>query len=186
MAIRAAKQEDAAALAALCIEVWLHTYCRPGIPPVFASYALETFTPANMAALISDPDQHLMVDGVDYAGQEGLRGYLRWCCPSKRPLQACPPAEIDTLYVRARHKGQGIGSALLKASYVDMHKAGHDAAYLAVNAENEEAVTYYLGKGFEMLGESWFEIEDGRYRNFVMQKAFGTMRLPELSDERSE
>ena len=45
MAIRAAKQEDAAALAALCIEVWLHTYCRPGIPPVFASYALETFTP---------------------------------------------------------------------------------------------------------------------------------------------
>ena len=61
-----------------------------------------------------------------------------------------------------------------------------DAAYLAVNAENKEAVAYYLGKGFETLGESWFEIEGGRYLNFVMQKALGTMRLPEISDERSE
>ncbi|SFO09691.1 Ribosomal protein S18 acetylase RimI [Cohaesibacter marisflavi] len=173
MAIRVAKQDDAGALAALSIEVWLHTYCRPGIPPVFAAYAQETFTPDNMAALIADKDQHLLVDGVDYAGQEGLRGYLRWSCPSKRPLPACPAAEIDTLYVRERHKGQGIGTTLLEASYADMRKAGHDAAFLVVNAENEEAVSYYLRKGFKTLGESWFEIEDGRYLNFVMQKEFG-------------
>ena len=173
MAIRMANKEDAGALAALCIEVWLHTYCRPGIPPVFAAYALETFTPANMAALIADKDQHLLVDGVDYAGQEGLRGYLRWCCPSKRPLPTCPAAEIDTLYVRERHKGQGIGSALLEASYADMRQAGHKEAFLSANAENKEAVSYYLAKGYETLGESWFEIEDGRYLNFVMQKEFG-------------
>ncbi|WP_119306719.1 GNAT family N-acetyltransferase [Cohaesibacter haloalkalitolerans] len=172
MVIRPAQPEDASALAALSLEVWLHTYCRPGIPPVFASYALETFTKANLEAQTADPDRHFLVDAVPYAGQDGLRGYLSWCCPTDLPQPNCPKSEIDTLYIRERHKGQGVGSALLKACYQSMAGAGHTAAFLRVNAENREAITFYERKGFETIGETWFGIEGERYLNFVMRKGF--------------
>ncbi|WP_316861473.1 N-acetyltransferase [uncultured Cohaesibacter sp.] len=172
--VREARPEDASALAGLCIEVWLHTYCRPGIPSNFADYALATYSKANLACLIQDPDAHLLVETVDYpdAKQEGLRGLLHWSDKISPPLDRCPAAEIVTLYVRDRHKGQGIGSALLSASYREMQEAGHRSAFLSVNAENVPAAAFYLHLGFEEIGETHFEIDGGRYRNLVLQKDF--------------
>ncbi|SNY92455.1 Acetyltransferase (GNAT) family protein [Cohaesibacter sp. ES.047] len=132
--IRPACLEDACALSALSIEVWLHTYCRPAIPRIFAAYALEAFGEAAIRDRINDPHHHLLVEWVDYAGESALRGYLAWSDTSSPPLPDCPTCEIVTLYVRERHKGLGIGSALLEASYQAMREAGHVATYLTPNS----------------------------------------------------
>lgn len=46
---------DAANLAALSIEVWLHTYARDGIRQAFSDYVLREFTAERFAAHIADP-----------------------------------------------------------------------------------------------------------------------------------
>jgi ribosomal protein S18 acetylase RimI-like enzyme len=172
LTLRKARREDASPLAALCIEVWLHTYCRPGIPACFSDYALSTSTRAAMERLIADPDEHLLVDTASHGDQEGLRGYLRWSCKTGKPLKACPAAEIVTLYVRERHKGQGIGSALLAAACAGIRESGERAAFLTPNAENHEAIAFYAHLGWEQIGETMFEIDGQLYPNLVLRKTF--------------
>jgi diamine N-acetyltransferase len=42
--IRKAEQRDASSLAVVSIEVWLNTYSREGVVPLFADYVLSEFT----------------------------------------------------------------------------------------------------------------------------------------------
>jgi GNAT superfamily N-acetyltransferase len=61
-------------------------------------------------------------------------------------------AEIDPLIVLARHRGKGIGKALLERAVVEAKKVG--ARYVQVRpvARNREAIAFYYGAGFRLLG----------------------------------
>ena len=59
MPLRPASIGDASSSAALSIETWLGTYLKHGVSAFFADDALETFTTAKTARLITEPDQHI-------------------------------------------------------------------------------------------------------------------------------
>lgn len=57
---------------------------------------------------------------------------------------------IQNLGIVPEHRGQGIGSALLKRAMEGFTKAGLDQAYLEVTAQNEAAIRLYLRLGFRI------------------------------------
>ena len=59
--IRKAEERDASSLAAVSIEVWVNTYLRDGVSPVFADYVLAEFTAQKFRNAICDPDLAIWV-----------------------------------------------------------------------------------------------------------------------------
>lgn len=159
MIFRAATGTDASSLAALSIEVWVGTYLKQGVSGSFADYVLEEFTPAKMAALINDPAQRMIV--AEAAG--GIVGFIRLSAGATAPIGGCSDTEIATLYVQPRHQGKGIGKQLLARGCAQVG----ESPWLTTNAENDNAIAFYLNEGFQQVGETHFRIGDEGYLNNV-------------------
>lgn len=104
--IRLATPEDASSLAALSLEVWLNTYIREGVNAFFADYALEEFTAARFAQIMSDKNETIWVS----QNSVGIDGYIRISLGSIAPVGGCSDMEISTLYVQPRALLQRIRS----------------------------------------------------------------------------
>ena len=63
--IRLAQSKDANNLAALAIQVWLHTYATAGIRSVLSEYVLTEFTEEKFQKIIGAPDQIVIVAEID-------------------------------------------------------------------------------------------------------------------------
>ena len=67
--IRKAEERDASPLAAVSIEVWLNTYVRDGVSPLFADYVLSEFTAERFRNSIVDPNLAIWISesrgGID-------------------------------------------------------------------------------------------------------------------------
>lgn len=164
--LRAAQQADCAALAALSIEVWTGTYLREGVNGTFATFVLETFTPARFAELLRDPGESLILS----QNRVGPDGYIR--ITENRPSPAGGPSvEISTLYVQPRHHGRGLGQALLRAGLDHCKAKDLGPPWLATNSENTPAIGFYHAQGFVTAGETHFEIDGTLYPNTVLHYA---------------
>lgn len=170
---REAARIDAAKLAALSIEVWLNTYAKAGISNVFAEYVLLRFTPQYFETMIADHSKQLILAEKD----DHLLGYIAidYTATLPKSLHALTTwAEISTIYVRARHAGCGIGSALMQHA----HKAAaiRNVAYiwLSVLHDNYPALNFYRQQGFQRQGTIWFELPGERHENYVLTQAVST------------
>ncbi|MBD9625871.1 GNAT family N-acetyltransferase [Ensifer sp. ENS06] len=165
MTIRRATVADASSLAAISLEVWLNTYIRDGVNAFFADYALQHFTTARFEEILGDRNETVWVS----QNVVGIDGFLRMSANSPAPVDIASDLEITTLYVQPRHHGRGLGKALLKTGLQFCLDTGQLGTWLAVNAENEKATTFYLASGFEMAGQTHFTIGDKAYPNHVLQ-----------------
>lgn len=163
MKIRAARISDASSIAALSVEVWIGTYLKRGVSGFFADFALNEFTVPKTEALLRDPDQYLLVS----ENSEGIDGVIRLSAGQNAPVPGCSDTEIATLYVQPRHHGKGIGAGLLDAVIGHCRTQGVDGVWLTTNAENTPAIGFYLARGFEQVGETYFRIQDQGYLNNV-------------------
>lgn len=168
MRLRPAEPSDAAALAAISIEVWLGTYIRNGVSPAFADFALQEFTPARFAALIGREEESFLVS----QNRDGPDGFIRLSRGRVAPVAGCSTCEITTLYVQPRHHGRGVGRALLDAGLGIARDTGHGSAWLTTNSENTPAIGFYLARGFEKVGVTHFRIGDAAYPNDIYRFRF--------------
>src|SRR2546421_12754917 len=106
--LRRAIPEDATNLAALAIQVWLHTYARDGIRSAISEYIWSEFTPEKFSRLISDRGHSLLVAEIN----NHLVGYVTLKYGSPCPSDAQVQTEVATLYVQEHFARRGIGSAL--------------------------------------------------------------------------
>ena len=116
--IRKAEERDASSLAAVSIEVWVNTYLRDGVSPLFADYVLAEFTAQNFHDAIGDPDLAIWVS----ENRTGIDGFVKVCSTAAPPLAGCSPLEITTLYVQPRHQSEGKGGALLRQALDPEHR----------------------------------------------------------------
>lgn len=158
--IRPAVPEDAAAIAAVSIEVWVSTYIKHGMTREFAEYVLAEFTVERVRATISAPDEHVLVSD----NAEGIDGYIRIAERCAAPVKGCGETEISTLYVQPRHQARGIGARLVQAA-ISSFGAG---LWLKVNSENTGAIGFYDALGFERVGVTEFRLGEAAYANDVM------------------
>jgi ribosomal protein S18 acetylase RimI-like enzyme len=163
MTLRKPNSLDASSIAAISIEVWIGTYLKKGVNAFFADYALTEFTPRKIEALLADPTQFILVSEND----EGIDGFIRVSTGSTAPVTGCSKVEVATFYVQPRHHGKGIGKRLLEAAFKHCREEGATSVWLTTNAENTPAIRFYLARGFEHVGETYFEIKDQSYLNNV-------------------
>lgn len=162
--VRIATVEDATALAALSIEVWLGTYIRGGVDAVFGGYVLETFTIPRLQALLLDPVRSTFVA----ADAEGLTGYASLAFGRAAECGDCSDTELATLYVRPGHQGRGVGRSLLAAALGACRARGIARPWLAVNVENARAIAFYRANGFDRSGRILYPIGDRAYPNDIL------------------
>lgn len=163
--IRKAEERDGSSLAAVGIEVWLNTYLRDGIGPMFADYVLSEFTAQKFRNAIADPNLAIWVS----ENRMGIDGYVMVCSTTTPPLANCSALEIATLYVQPRHQSSGRGAALLQCALNHCRSIGGESAWLKVNAENGRAIDFYRRHGFNKIGTTHFVIADQAYENHVME-----------------
>jgi ribosomal protein S18 acetylase RimI-like enzyme len=163
--IRKAEERDASSLAAVSIEVWVNTYLRDGVSPVFADYVLAAFGAQKFRNAIGDPDLAIWVS----ENRTGIDGFVTVCSTAAPPLAGCSPLEITTLYVQPRHQSGGRGGALLRHALAHCRSMGGESAWLTVEAENRRAIDFYLRHGFTRIGSTDFAIADRAYENHVMR-----------------
>ncbi|WP_420962656.1 GNAT family N-acetyltransferase [Brucella sp. IR073] len=166
--IRRAEIGDASSLAAVGLEVWLHTYIRDGVSAFFADYALGHFTATRFGELLSRENEHIWVA----QGAAGIVGFVHVSEGAAAPVAGCSDLEISTLYVQPRHQRNGGGRRLLDAALEHCAATGKPNVWLTVNAENQRAIDFYFKNGFRQAGETLFRIGDQAYPNHVLQFTF--------------
>lgn len=163
--IRLAQQSDAKNLAALAIQVWLHTYAVDGIRTVVSDYVFAEFTEEKFLQLIAAPDQCILVAEVNAY----LVGYARLHFGAARSDVSHTSTELATLYVQEHFTRRQIGTALLAAcAQQAQQQCGNPAFWLKVNHQNTRAITFYKKGGYTQHGTFFFEIGDERHENFVL------------------
>lgn len=139
--IRAARPDDAAALAALHVQAWRETYAEEVPEHVYAR--MEAEGPERWARRLEDPDAGTTWVGTVRATGE-LAGFSRAEATGPGDVR---PLLLASLYVLSRWQGQGLGRALVE------HAIGDAPAYLWVAEGNERAQRFYARAGFAPTGE---------------------------------
>lgn len=163
--LRPARADDASCLAALAIQVWLHTYATDGVRPALANYVLTQFTPQRFEHCINSTRHRVIVAEQG----EHLLGYALLDFDSYQPAVPHTSTELQSLYVLPRFARQGIGSALLHACANAAQDQAADATYwLSVNSQNHNALAFYASHQFEQYGTLFFELDSVRYANQIL------------------
>ncbi|MFI5613539.1 GNAT family N-acetyltransferase [Amycolatopsis sp. NPDC051903] len=105
-----------------------HDFLTPADIEFFAARVPAYFPGVDLTAAV--------VDGV-VAGFSGVAG-----------------GELAMLFVHAAHRGEGIGSALLRKAFAEFPRLTVD-----VNEQNAQAVGFYLHHGFVVVGRSELDSE---------------------------
>ncbi len=169
--VRNAEPRDAARLAALGMQVWLHTYATDGISDTVARYALGEFTPEKFEALVaSDAARVLVAELADHLVACAVVTFGNAC-----PVHPASTTELTTLYVQAHFARQGIGARLLDhAAALAVARSG-GGLWLTVNAQNRAAIAFYARHGYERVGTAYFDLGGALHENHVLMVVNGAM-----------
>lgn len=161
---RKARHDDAARIAVLATQVWLHTYATEGISAAIADYTRTDLIPEKFLAIQKDSTSLLWV-----AERGGcLIGFavLKWGAVC--PVSSLTLAELQTLYVQAHFVGKGVGRQLLSVAEKEaVDKAGMPL-WLSVNASNVKAIGFYMRHGYTKQGVTDFVLGQKRHENWIM------------------
>ncbi len=166
--IRTATPADAAPLAALGLQVWLHTYATAGVSAVIADYVLATFDVRAMSALVVDPDATVFVAEAD----AHLVGYAVVRFDAGRGAAV----ELATLYVQEHFARRGVGARLLSAAEDAARWRGHAGLWLTVNARNANAIGFYDAQGYARVGTAFFGLGGEQHENHVLERTDAPVR----------
>ena len=164
LSVRPGRPGDAANLAALAIQVFLHTYATQGISSVISAHVLTEFTPEKFAAWLGSETTQIVVAEED----AHLVGYARIGFGAVCPERSASTAELATLYVQEHFTGQGVGSALLAQAQALVWQRTQQPLWLTVNAQNARAISFYVTHGYSKLGTAWFALGGERHENHVL------------------
>ena len=157
--IRHAREGDCRNLAALSIQVWLHTYARDGVRADISKYVLSTFTESHFDGLLQNPDYRILV----YTEGEHLLGYIAVNLTSHYRDES-NGYEVETLYVQEHFHGKGIGKKLL----AEIRSQFGGRYWLSTWVHNDPAIGFYKKQGFRDIGEVFFQLGGEQHENRVL------------------
>lgn len=162
--IRQGELADAKNLAALSIQVWLHTYATEGISSAIARYVLSEFTPENFSALLTNPTVSVLVSEV----HTSLVGYALLNFGAPCPVGSTATVELATLYVQEHFAKKGVGSAVLARAESLSRQRASEPLWLSVNAKNQRAIAFYAKHGYSQVGVTQFLLGGESHENHVL------------------
>ncbi len=133
--IRDASPRDAAAIAHVHVESWRTTYA--GILPDLVLLQLSERRSAQSWR------RYLAMPGVFLVAETGANGVVGFVNAGQNRVPGTAySGEVYALYLLSEYQGQGIGRALLGASFRKLARAGHDGAMLWVLSRNPTRFFY--------------------------------------------
>jgi GNAT superfamily N-acetyltransferase len=165
LVIREAVSDDAACLAAVAAQSWLHTYATQGIRPTIARYVQEYLTPEAFRVTIQRSDAVTFVAELDghHVGYSVLD--LNTPCPDRESANA----HLDKLYVQEHFLGRGIGFQLLRSARSEARRRSEGSGmWLTVNSLNARARAFYARQGFEDIGVTHFDLYGEMHENRIL------------------
>lgn len=160
--------EDAANLAALSVQVWLHTYAKAGVRNAFSNYVLSEFTAEKFSHDIDQKDRRLF---IKCEKSQHLIGYVRLDFEAPCPSDSEVKTEIATLYVQEHHARQGIGRGLIDQAALACRIRSVPDFWLSVNHENHNAIRFYDSLSFKREGSTYFELDGEKHENFILRRS---------------
>jgi ribosomal protein S18 acetylase RimI-like enzyme len=162
--IRPALATDASNIAALGMQVWLHTYAKEGIRQEISDFVFASFSPASIAGLIADSTKFVLVVQHNVHLLAYAVVHLGSPCPNRPEIKN----ELATLYVQAHFAAQGLGTALLQACKEHLATLGGTPQFwLATWHRNTSAINFYIKQGYQRQGSSYFQLGEEQHENFI-------------------
>ena len=166
MHYRAARIDDAGALAAFAADKFIEAYDGMCAMSDLEMYAAANFTPDLLRAEISDAcSRFVLAEHEDVLAGYGL---VRLDSAPECELAARKPAQLQRIYVDPRWQGRGIARELLGRCVAEARAADCDMVWLSVWDANARAIRFYGKSGFQVVGEQPFVLGAETQRDFVM------------------
>ena len=163
--LRIATAADAQNLAALAIQVWLHTYATNGIRSVISQYVLTEFTAEAFMQKLNNTSLRLFVAEVN----DHLVAYALVNLDAPCPTDASANVELTTLYVQEHFGGVGLGSKLLSLSQgTARERPVGSRLWLTANAQNMWALAFYAKHRFVQAGTIPFGFGGESHLNHIL------------------
>jgi diamine N-acetyltransferase len=162
--IRKGLPADAEKLAALAIQVWLHTYAKEGISSTISGYVLSEFTAEKFSALLTSTSATIFVAEVN----TNIVGYALIDVAVSCPEPTTSNVQLATLYVQEHFVGNGVGSALLAIAEALAVRQTNKPLWLTVNAKNNRAIAFYAKYGYTKIGITQFRLGNKDHENHVL------------------
>jgi diamine N-acetyltransferase len=151
----------------LAIRTFSDAFAASNTPENMAAYLAETFTPAQMAAELADPQAKILIAEVEGA----MAGYAKLLNTEPPDCVRIRPAwEIVRLYVEQRLHGGGVAHALMQACLDEAGRAGCRGVFLGVWEHNPRAQAFYRKWGFEIVGSHLFQMGDDPQTDYWMER----------------
>ncbi len=153
---------DFAALARLAHEIW-HQHYVGIVSPAQLDYMLAgRYTPERLRQYLPGQDSWMRL--LTVAGEPV--GYCSYALTA-RPREM----KLEQLYLRADHKGEGLGGRMLRHVAAEARLRGCTTVMLTVNKKNLDSIAIYRKFGFVIRESAIFEIGRGYVMDdFVMEK----------------
>ncbi len=164
--------DDALCVGVLGLQVFLDTYAIFGVRPGLAREALESFSTAATADLLSRPGTVVVL--AERTGH--LLGFAQFHLDKAHDQvpadRAGPrPAELRRLYVQERATGQGLGRALLARGEAAVRDRGATSVWLTAYVGNARALAFYPRCGYDDLGVTTYTFQAETYENRLFGRA---------------
>ena len=167
VAIRAAREPDAAWLADLAERTFRETYGAHNTPEDMERYVAQHFGPAIQEAELRDAGLTTLVAEVD--GQAA--GYVQLARASAPAgVTGSAPIEIHRFYVDRPWHGRGVAQRLMDAAVSTAKAAGAGTIWLGVWERNPRAIAFYRKSGFRDAGTQTFVLGADHQRDLVLER----------------
>ena len=167
LCFRPAKPEDAALLAALATQVYLETYAGEGVNPARAREVQALFSAEAMAVLLAEPRRSIVLASlrghVDAA--IGFAQLMDGAQHALLPQDGRAGCELERLYLRQCHTGQGWGRALLREAETRARERGAQRLWLTAWTGNARALAFYPRCGYRHAGNAVYRFDGAAYPN---------------------
>ncbi|MGH2373339.1 MAG: GNAT family N-acetyltransferase [bacterium] len=156
--IRAARPEDAPAIARVHVDSWRTTY-RDVMPSEFLAGLSYERRERQWTGTLGDPDA-----GFVFVAEDASRAVVGFAAGG-RELSGDPvyTGELYAVYILEAHQGKGLGRRLMARVADRLVRAGRPAMLLWVLADNLQARRFYEKLGGEQLREQQIDIGGTRY-----------------------
>ncbi|OED44177.1 hypothetical protein AB833_02120 [Chromatiales bacterium (ex Bugula neritina AB1)] len=159
--IRKAEFSDCQNLAALSLQVWLHTYATKGLRTGISRYILSTYTENHFQKLLDSSSRNIWL----YLKEDHLVAFIAIDLDSAFHGN-CNGYEITTLYVSEHFHRQGIGEELLNHVTTQLGLP----CWLSTWNKNSQASDFYHKQGFKQIGILNFHLDGELHENYVFSK----------------
>jgi ribosomal protein S18 acetylase RimI-like enzyme len=170
LTIRQANAQDAEVLSLLGATTFYDTFHAFHNEEDMKKYIADAYNIEKISTNLTDP-------GILYylALRSGLPvGYIKLIKNVQPPeLPEGRVAELEKIYVLKEYLGTGIGKKLMQQAIVAMVQENFDWLFLGVWQQNQRALAFYAGFGWEICGIRQFKLGNTICDDYVMKLKLG-------------